>query len=160
LKKYNKRVFIPNLLFSDADDFGMMHSLRSGDLRQLRRTRIIAAHDFCMEFDQQFVEFIVKALVNHPDQVTSERKVDEQGVLITVHTSPEDTGYVIGKSGKTAVAIRTLLATIGAKANMRVSFRIDAPASSMRRSQNEEGVAAGALADAPMDDVAVDSLTF
>lgn len=114
-----------------------------------------------MEFDQQFVEFIVKALVNHPDQVTSDRKVDEQGVLITVHTSPEDTGYVIGKSGKTAVAIRTLLATIGAKANMRVSFRIDAPASSTRRAQGDDGsAAAAALADVPMDDAAVDSLTF
>lgn len=90
-----------------------------------------------MEFDQQFVEFIVKALVNKPDEVHSDRKVDEQGVLITVHTSPEDTGYVIGKSGKTAVAIRTLLATIGAKANMRVSFRIDAPASSTRRPMGE-----------------------
>lgn len=116
-----------------------------------------------MEFDQQFVEFIVKALVNKPDEVTSDRKVDEQGVLITVHTSPEDTGYVIGKSGKTAVAIRTLLATIGAKANMRVSFRIDAPASSTRRAQQDDGngaAAAAALADVPMDDTSVDSLTF
>lgn len=116
-----------------------------------------------MEFDQQFVEFIVKALVNHPDQVTSDRKVDEQGVLITVHTSPEDTGYVIGKSGKTAVAIRTLLATIGAKANMRVSFRIDAPASSTRKMQNGDdgaAAAAAALVDAPMDETSVDSLTF
>lgn len=113
-----------------------------------------------MEFDQQFVEFIVKALVNHPEQVTSDRKVDEQGVLITVHTSPEDTGYVIGKSGKTAVAIRTLLATIGAKANMRVSFRIDAPASSTRRGQGEEAQSAAPVADVPLDDAAVDSLTF
>lgn len=113
-----------------------------------------------MEFDQQFVEFIVKALVNHPEQVTSDRKVDEQGVLITVHTSPEDTGYVIGKSGKTAVAIRTLLATIGAKANMRVSFRIDAPASSTRRGQADDVAAVAALASAPLDDAAVDSLTF
>lgn len=112
-----------------------------------------------MEFDQQFVEFIVKALVNFPDEVTSDRKVDEQGVLITVHTNPGDTGYVIGKSGKTAVAIRTLLATIGAKANMRVSFRIDAPASSTRKAQSDDGAAA-ALADAPMDDTSVDSLTF
>lgn len=131
-----------------------------------------------MEFDQQFVEFIVKALVNKPEEVTSERKVDEQGVLITVHTSPEDTGYVIGKSGKTAVAIRTLLATIGAKANMRVSFRIDAPASSTRRAQQGDDVTFGATApvaaaaavtataaaaatdDLVMDDASVDSLTF
>jgi predicted RNA-binding protein YlqC (UPF0109 family) len=133
----------------------------------------IAADFLFMEFDQQFVEFIVKALVNHPEQVTSDRKVDEQGVLITVHTSPEDTGYVIGKSGKTAVAIRTLLATIGAKANMRVSFRIDAPASSTRRGGMGDdfggaapaaAVAGGAaVTDGAQQDVdtdSVDSLTF
>jgi len=124
-----------------------------------------------MEFDQQFVEFIVKALVNKPEEVRSDRKVDEQGVLITVHTSPEDTGYVIGKSGKTAVAIRTLLATIGAKANMRVSFRIDAPASSTRNAamegaaQSEAATTAAALApnyeaQADEDVDSVDSLTF
>lgn len=108
-----------------------------------------------MEFDQQFIEFIVKALVNHPEEVRSERKVDEQGVLITVHTSPDDTGYVIGKGGKTAVAIRTLLATIGAKGNQRVSFRIDAPETAARRPRNEAPVQ-----EEPMDDSAVDSLTF
>lgn len=114
-------------------------------------------HELIMEFDQQFVEFIVKALVNHPEEVTSERKVDEQGVLITVHTSSEDTGYVIGKGGKTAVAIRTLLATIGAKGNQRVSFRIDAPETAARRQRSE---APAAMPDEPMDDTAVDSLTF
>lgn len=108
-----------------------------------------------MEFDQQFVEYIVKALVNKPEEVKSERKVDDQGVLITVHTSPEDTGYVIGKGGKTAVAIRTLLATLGAKGNQRISFRIDAPDNGKRRS---EGSAAAPAAE--MDDTAVDSLTF
>ena len=127
-----------------------------------------------MEFDQQFVQFIVKALVNKPEEVRSDRKIDEQGVLITVHTAPEDTGYVIGKSGKTAVAIRTLLATIGAKANMRVSFRIDAPASSTRRAAmgDDTGAAAATVAavlagdetDAVVqkdeDADSVDSLTF
>lgn len=125
-----------------------------------------------MEFDQQFVEYIVKALVNKPEEVKSDRKVDEQGVLITVHTSPEDTGYVIGKGGKTAVAIRTLLATLGAKGNMRISFRIDAPDNGKRRGPAPEGdmsLGAAAPAVAPMaapapmadmDDASVDSLTF
>lgn len=124
-----------------------------------------------MDFDQQFVEYIVKALVNKPEEVTSERKVDEQGVLITVHTSPEDTGYVIGKGGKTAVAIRTLLATLGAKGNQRISFRIDAPDNGKRRGPAPEGdmamgatpAAAPMAAPAPMadmDDASVDSLTF
>lgn len=117
-----------------------------------------------MEFDQQFIEYIVKALVNKPEEVKSERKIDEQGVLITVHTAPEDTGYVIGKGGKTAVAIRTLLATLGAKGNMRVSFRIDAPDNGKRRPMTSNSDAAVApVAAAPvaeMDDASVDSLTF
>ncbi len=110
--------------------------------------------------------------MNKPEEVKSDRKVDEQGVLITVHTSPEDTGYVIGKGGKTAVAIRTLLATLGAKGNMRISFRIDAPDNGKRRGPAPEGdmsLGAAAPAVAPMaapapmadmDDASVDSLTF
>jgi len=129
-----------------------------------------------MEFDQQFVEYIVKALVNKPEEVKSDRKVDEQGVLITVHTSTEDTGYVIGKGGKTAVAIRTLLATLGAKGNQRISFRIDAPDNGKRRAPAPGGdMSLGAVvatpaaapmaapapsADRDMDDASVDSLTF
>lgn len=125
-----------------------------------------------MEFDQQFVEFIVKALVNKPEEVRSERKIDEQGVLITVYTAADDTGYVIGKSGKTAVAIRTLLATIGAKANMRVSFRIDAPASSTRRGAMGDDTSTGTVVpvavaapqhantETDLDRDSVDSLTF
>ena len=116
-----------------------------------------------MDFDQQFVEYIVKALVNKPEEVKSDRKVDEQGVLITVHTSPEDTGYVIGKSGKTAVAIRTLLATLGAKGNMRISFRIDAPDNGKRKPLNggdAAPMAAAPVMDVSMDDASVDSLTF
>jgi uncharacterized protein len=114
-----------------------------------------------MEFDQQFVEYIVKSLVNKPEEVRSERKVDEQGVLITVFTSAEDTGYVIGKGGKTAVAIRTLLATLGAKGNQRISFRIDAPDNGKRRPMGEESAPlAAAPSNSDMDDTAVDSLTF
>ncbi|MFZ2681767.1 MAG: KH domain-containing protein [Patescibacteria group bacterium] len=124
-----------------------------------------------MEFDQEFVEYIVKALVNKPEEVKSDRKVDEQGVLITVHTSPEDTGYVIGKGGKTAVAIRTLLATLGAKGNLRISFRIDAPDNGKRRmpeaTGGETAVAEPVGMSAPvadtspdMDEASVDSLTF
>mgnify|MGYP001596998829 CR=1 FL=1 len=127
-----------------------------------------------MEFDQEFIEFIVKALVNKPEEVKSERKIDEQGILITVHTAAEDTGYVIGKGGKTAVAIRTLLATLGAKGNQRISFRIDAPDNGKRRGPAPEGamstssdrsaaapVREAAPAAVPeMDDASVDSLTF
>lgn len=114
--------------------------------------------DYPMDFDQEFIEYIVKALVNKPEEVKAERKVDEQGVLITVHTAPEDTGYVIGKGGKTAVAIRTLLATLGAKANMRISFRIDAPENGGKR--RADAVPAPSNPSTPHDDMSVESLTF
>ena len=120
-----------------------------------------------MEFDQEFVEYIVKNLVNKPEEVTTERKVDEQGILITVHTAQDELGYVIGKAGKTAIAIRTLLATLGAKRNMRISFRIDAPDNGKRRGGDDMGMGApmgapaAASAPAPAnDDLSVDSLTF
>lgn len=114
-----------------------------------------------MEFDQEFVEYIVKNLVNKPDEVRTERKVDEQGILITVHTAQDDIGYVIGKAGKTAIAIRTLLATLGAKHNMRISFRIDAPENGKRRGGDDMGMAAApAAAPTGSDDLSVDSLTF
>lgn len=77
--------------------------------------------------DQQFVEMIVKAVVSNPDDVRTERTVDERGVLITLHVHPEDMGYVIGRQGQTARAIRTLAKTIGAKHNARVNLKIVEP---------------------------------
>ena len=79
------------------------------------------------ELDQQFVEYVVKSLVNHPDDVSTERKVDDKGVLVTLHVNPEDMGYVIGKQGQTAQALRILLRTVGAKANLKVHLRIYEP---------------------------------
>jgi uncharacterized protein len=80
-----------------------------------------------MEFDQEFVEYVVKAIVNHPEDVRTERIIDERGVLITLHIHPEDMGYVIGRSGETARAIRKLLKTVGAKENARVNLKIFEP---------------------------------
>ena len=57
--------------------------------------------------DQAFVENVVKALVEHPDEVKAERSVDEMGVLLTLHINPADMGQVIGRSGRTARALRT-----------------------------------------------------
>ncbi len=115
-----------------------------------------------MDFDQEFVEYIVKSLVNKPDEVRTERKVDEQGVLITVFTAQDDIGYVIGKAGKTAIAIRTLLATLGAKHNMRISFRIHAPDAGKRRMGGTAASDMGGTTapSAPADDMSVESLTF
>ena len=80
-----------------------------------------------MESDQEFVEYLVKAIVNYPEEVKTERNVDERGVLITLHVKPEDMGYVIGRQGQTARAIRTLLKIVGAKNNARVNFKIHEP---------------------------------
>jgi len=84
------------------------------------------------EFDQEFVEYVVRAIVNHPDDVRTERIVDERGVLITLHINQEDMGYVIGRQGQTARAIRTLLKIVGAKANARVNLKIYEPEGSRR----------------------------
>ena len=113
-----------------------------------------------MELDQQFVEDVVKAIVNHPDDVRTERTVDERGVLITLHTNPEDMGYVIGRSGQTARSIRTLLRIVGAKNNARVTLKIIEPEGSTHRRRDEEG---GAGADDLNDDIdtsTVDDLTI
>lgn len=80
-----------------------------------------------MEQDQQFVEDVIRAIVNKPDKVRTERTVDERGVLITLHVDQEDMGYVIGRSGQTARAVRTLLKIVGAKNNARVTLKIIEP---------------------------------
>ena len=77
--------------------------------------------------DQEFVEFVVKAIVNNPDDVKSERKVDEMGVLIILKVNPEDMGTLIGRAGSTAKAIRTLTRIVGVKNNARVNLKIEEP---------------------------------
>lgn len=79
------------------------------------------------ERDQEFLEYVVKALVGYPDDVKVDRKVDEMGVLLTLKVNPTDVGQVIGKEGSTAKAIRTLMRIIGLKNKSRVNLKIDAP---------------------------------
>ncbi|MBO7560525.1 KH domain-containing protein [Candidatus Saccharibacteria bacterium] len=74
--------------------------------------------------DQQFVEYIVKTLVNNPDTVAVERKIDEKGVLLSLTVDPEDVGRVIGKRGVTAQAIRVLLRALGTKQDARFNLKI------------------------------------
>ena len=74
--------------------------------------------------DQQFVEYIVKSLVGHPDDVTIERIIDEKGVLLTLTVNPEDLGRVIGKRGMTAQSLRTLLRALGTKNDARYNLKI------------------------------------
>lgn len=80
-----------------------------------------------MEMDQKFVEDVVKAIVNNPGDVKTDRTIDERGVLITLDVNPADMGYVIGRQGQTARSIRTLLKIVGAKNNARVNLKINEP---------------------------------
>ena len=80
-----------------------------------------------MEQDQAFVEFVVKSLVDKPEAVTTERTVDEMGVLITLKVDSADLGQVIGRQGQTAKSIRTLLRVVGAKNQARVNLKIYEP---------------------------------
>jgi Predicted RNA-binding protein (contains KH domain) len=77
--------------------------------------------------DKQFLETIVKQIVSNPEDVNVERTVDEMGVLLTLKINPADMGYVIGRKGQTAQAIRTLLKIVGAKNNSRVNLKIYDP---------------------------------
>ena len=80
-----------------------------------------------MENDVKFLEFVVKALVEHPEDVKINRTVDEMGVLMTLDVNREDMGKIIGREGNTAKAIRTLLRVVGMKNNARVNLKINEP---------------------------------
>jgi len=103
------------------------------------------------EQDQEFVEYVVKALVDNPSDVRTERSVDEMGVLITLFINPGDMGQVIGRMGQTAKAIRTLLRVVGAKHKARVNLKINEPEGSHRGPRRERGGQAdGGQAAAPV----------
>lgn len=91
-----------------------------------------------MEKDQVFVEQVVKALVDHPDDVKTERKIDEMGVLITLHINQQDMGQVIGRNGQTVRAVRTLLRVVGAKNNARVNLKIYEPEGMQRPPRRQD----------------------
>lgn len=93
-----------------------------------------------MERDQEFLDYIIKALVDHPEDVVITRSVDELGVLLTLTVNPDDMGKVIGKGGRIATqAIRPLLTAVGLKHNARVSLKINEPAGGKRyEEQNKD----------------------
>ncbi len=78
--------------------------------------------------DAEFLEYVVKSLVDTPDAVKVERKVDEMGVLLSLKISPEDMGKIIGRNGNTARSIRNLLRIVGIKNHARVNLKIEEPA--------------------------------
>jgi predicted RNA-binding protein YlqC (UPF0109 family) len=80
-----------------------------------------------MENEVVFLEHVVKSLVDNPNAVKINRTVDEMGVLLTLDVDPADMGKIIGRSGNTAKAIRTLLRVVGMKNNARVNLKINEP---------------------------------
>ncbi len=89
------------------------------------------------ERDQEFVEMVAKALVEKPEAVTVTRKVDEMGVLLELSVDKEDMGVIIGKEGRTAKALRTLLRVLGAKNDARVNLKIVEPEGAESPKQEE-----------------------
>lgn len=84
------------------------------------------------EKDQAFLEFLVKSIVDHPEDVVVERKVDEMGVLLSLKVNPLDMGQIVGRQGSTAKAIRSLLRIVGVKNHARVNLKIVEPEGSTR----------------------------
>lgn len=77
--------------------------------------------------DLEFLEYLVKSIVDHPDDVVVKRTVDEMGVLLSLKVHLEDMGQVVGREGATAKAIRSLLRIVGIKNNARVNLKIEEP---------------------------------
>lgn len=107
--------------------------------------------------DKAFLEMIVKSIVGNPDKVQVERTVDEMGVLLTLKVDPSDMGYVIGRKGQTAQAVRTLLKIVGAKNNARVNLKIYDPEGG-NRPRRMDSSSPDSPSSAEVDTSAVDDL--
>lgn len=118
--------------------------------------------DGAREKDQEFIEFVVKSLVDRPEDVSTERTVDEMGVLITLKVNPQDLGQVIGRQGQTAKSLRTLLRVVGAKNHARVNLKIYEPEGFRKerapRGPREESSSHSASSMEAADTSAVDDL--
>ncbi len=90
-----------------------------------------------MKNDQEFLEYLIKSIVDHPDDVKVDRKVDEMGVLLSLKVHPQDMGQVVGRQGSTAHAVRTLLRIVGVKNNARVNLKIEEPEGGTRQPRTE-----------------------
>lgn len=108
----------------------------------------------------EFLDYVVKELVDNPDSVHVERTVDEMGVLLTLDVHKDDMGKIIGRKGATAKAIRTLLRVVGMKNNARVNMKINEPEGSDHESapKSEPEAPAVNAADASEVDSAIRDL--
>jgi predicted RNA-binding protein YlqC (UPF0109 family) len=115
-------------------------------------------------FDQEFVEYVVKSIVDHPDDVKTDRIVDEMGTLISLHVHAEDMATIIGKEGRTAKALRTVLRVLGARHNERINLKIIEPEGGRgffppgeedaAAPEASKAAVADALSDVPQDEIA------
>lgn len=99
------------------------------------------------EKDAQFLDTLIKSLVDNPDDVKIKRTVDEMGVLLTLDVNPADMGKIIGREGNTAKAIRTLLRIVGMKNNSRVNLKISEPEGSVPKESKVNKTVDEAMAD-------------
>jgi predicted RNA-binding protein YlqC (UPF0109 family) len=111
--------------------------------------------------DKQFLEHVVKSLVDFPDAVTINRTVDEMGVLLTLDVHADDMGKIIGRSGNTAKAIRTLLRVVGMKHDARVNLKINEPEGGQRMDEDtaeamQEDNGGSAESEKSLDDAIAD----
>lgn len=102
--------------------------------------------------DQQFVEYIIKSLVEHPDDVVVERLIDEKGVLLTLTVNPEDLGRVIGKRGGTAQSVRTLLRALGTKNDARYNLKIVNNDGFTGAQSSKDGAVSGSAVEKPTEE--------
>lgn len=108
-----------------------------------------------MQQDQEFVEYVVKAMVDHPEDVRCDRTVDEMGVLITLHVNPADMGQIIGRQGNTAHSLRTLLRVVGAKNNARVNLKIYEPEGARRERAPRSAAPQETIDTSAVDDIKI-----
>ena len=73
---------------------------------------------------KELVEVIAKALVDNPDEVTVEEKIEGKNVKLELHVAPSDMGKVIGKQGRIAKAIRCVVKAASTKDDIRVDVDI------------------------------------
>ena len=107
-----------------------------------------------MENDEQFLDYVVKGLVDNPESVKINRTVDEMGVLLSLDVHPDDMGKIIGRSGNTAKAIRILLRVVGMKNNSRVNLKINEPEGGRKPAPSEASAESPKVAS--VDDVMED----
>jgi predicted RNA-binding protein YlqC (UPF0109 family) len=109
-----------------------------------------------VSIDQQFIEYIVKSLVNKPDAVKIDRRIDEKGVLLELTVDQEDLGRVIGKRGATAQSLRTLLRALGTKNEARYNLKI-IDVGGPRPPRDDSSATPAAKADEPADETVTDT---